>query len=237
MVSSDRSSARSTPPISAPIVTVIGSMVIVTAARLRHRQRASPSGRRVVQWRCAMFDIDDLIVDLQGGGGRDGAAASGAGGARPSRVGARTRSPRRSIRRRAGSPWSTTRPSSRCSTWCGRRGWSSTRTTTACGPPSASTRASRTTRSSAGRAPTPAPSSSPAASTSHVGDTIVLGDDVIHSVANPVPKLTGAIHVYGGDFVNQPRSQWGPGPRRSVPTTSRTPTGSSPPPTTPGEPR
>jgi predicted metal-dependent enzyme (double-stranded beta helix superfamily) len=46
----------------------------------------------------------------------------------------------------------------------------------------------------------------------HVGDTIVLGDDVIHSVANPGRKLTGAIHVYGGDFVNQPRSQWGPGP-------------------------
>jgi predicted metal-dependent enzyme (double-stranded beta helix superfamily) len=23
---------------------------------------------------------------------------------------------------------------------------------------------------------------------------------------------TGAIHVYGGDFVDQPRSQWGPGP-------------------------
>ena len=46
----------------------------------------------------------------------------------------------------------------------------------------------------------------------HVGDTIVLGDDVIHSVANPGRKLTGAIHVYGGDFVNQPRSQWGTRP-------------------------
>jgi predicted metal-dependent enzyme (double-stranded beta helix superfamily) len=44
------------------------------------------------------------------------------------------------------------------------------------------------------------------------GDTIVLGDDTIHSVTNPRRKLTGAIHVYGGDFVNQPRSQWGPGP-------------------------
>jgi predicted metal-dependent enzyme (double-stranded beta helix superfamily) len=43
------------------------------------------------------------------------------------------------------------------------------------------------------------------------GDVIVLGDDVIHSVHNPLDKLTGAIHVYGGDFVRQPRSQWGPG--------------------------
>ena len=45
------------------------------------------------------------------------------------------------------------------------------------------------------------------------GDVIVLGDDTIHAVANPLNRLTGAIHVYGGDFVNQPRSQWGPGPR------------------------
>jgi predicted metal-dependent enzyme (double-stranded beta helix superfamily) len=43
------------------------------------------------------------------------------------------------------------------------------------------------------------------------GDVIVLGDDVIHSVHNPLGTLTGAIHVYGGDFVRQPRSQWGPG--------------------------
>jgi predicted metal-dependent enzyme (double-stranded beta helix superfamily) len=44
-----------------------------------------------------------------------------------------------------------------------------------------------------------------------VGDVLMLGDDVIHAVSNPTRKLTGAIHVYGGDFVNQPRSQWGPG--------------------------
>jgi len=44
------------------------------------------------------------------------------------------------------------------------------------------------------------------------GDTVVLGDDTIHGVANSRQGLTGAIHVYGGDFVNQPRSQWGPGP-------------------------
>jgi predicted metal-dependent enzyme (double-stranded beta helix superfamily) len=44
------------------------------------------------------------------------------------------------------------------------------------------------------------------------GDVLVLGDDVIHAVANPKDHLTAAIHVYGGDFVNEPRSQWGPGP-------------------------
>jgi predicted metal-dependent enzyme (double-stranded beta helix superfamily) len=44
------------------------------------------------------------------------------------------------------------------------------------------------------------------------GDTVLLGDDTIHSVTNPLRSLTAAIHVYGGDFVNQPRSQWGPGP-------------------------
>jgi predicted metal-dependent enzyme (double-stranded beta helix superfamily) len=43
------------------------------------------------------------------------------------------------------------------------------------------------------------------------GDVLMLGDDTVHAVANPKDHLTGAIHVYGGDFVNQPRSQWGPG--------------------------
>ncbi len=50
-----------------------------------------------------------------------------------------------------------------------------------------------------------------------VGDVLLLGDDVVHAVTNPDRKLTGAIHVYGGDFVNQPRSQWGPGPREERP--------------------
>ncbi len=36
----------------------------------------------------------------------------------------------------------------------------------------------------------------------------LLGDDTIHTVANPLDTPTGAIHVYGGDFVAQPRSQW-----------------------------
>jgi predicted metal-dependent enzyme (double-stranded beta helix superfamily) len=42
-----------------------------------------------------------------------------------------------------------------------------------------------------------------------VGDSILLGDDTIHAVTNPSDRLTGAIHIYGGDFVNQPR-KWGP---------------------------
>jgi len=37
-----------------------------------------------------------------------------------------------------------------------------------------------------------------------------LGRDIIHSVTNPVPRLTGAIQVYGGDFVAVPRSEWDP---------------------------
>jgi predicted metal-dependent enzyme (double-stranded beta helix superfamily) len=48
-------------------------------------------------------------------------------------------------------------------------------------------------------------------------DVAVLGDDTIHGVHNPRDTLTAAIHVYGGDFVNQPRSQWGPGPRQERP--------------------
>ena len=43
------------------------------------------------------------------------------------------------------------------------------------------------------------------------GEVAVLGVNTIHAVTNPRDRLTAAIHVYGGDFVNQPRSQWGPG--------------------------
>jgi len=45
----------------------------------------------------------------------------------------------------------------------------------------------------------------------HAGEVCLLGSSAIHAVANPTDRLTGAVHVYGGDFVNQPRSQWGPG--------------------------
>jgi predicted metal-dependent enzyme (double-stranded beta helix superfamily) len=39
-------------------------------------------------------------------------------------------------------------------------------------------------------------------------DAVPLGQDVIHSVTNPIPRLTGAIHVYGGDFFGVARSEW-----------------------------
>jgi predicted metal-dependent enzyme (double-stranded beta helix superfamily) len=44
----------------------------------------------------------------------------------------------------------------------------------------------------------------------HDGDVLLLGAEAIHSVRNPTRRFTGAIHVYGGDFINQPRSQWNP---------------------------
>ncbi len=43
-----------------------------------------------------------------------------------------------------------------------------------------------------------------------VGETAPLGPDIIHSVTNPIPRLTGAIHVYGGDFFAAARSEWDP---------------------------
>ena len=42
------------------------------------------------------------------------------------------------------------------------------------------------------------------------GETCPLGADIIHSVLNPLPRLTAAIHVYGGDFLKQARSEWDP---------------------------
>jgi predicted metal-dependent enzyme (double-stranded beta helix superfamily) len=42
------------------------------------------------------------------------------------------------------------------------------------------------------------------------GETIAFGNDVIHSVVNPLGRLTGAIHVYGGDFFGVPREEWDP---------------------------
>jgi predicted metal-dependent enzyme (double-stranded beta helix superfamily) len=41
-----------------------------------------------------------------------------------------------------------------------------------------------------------------------VGDAAPLGHNIIHSVTNPIPRLTGAIHVYGGDFFAAERSEW-----------------------------
>jgi predicted metal-dependent enzyme (double-stranded beta helix superfamily) len=39
-------------------------------------------------------------------------------------------------------------------------------------------------------------------------EAVPLGVDIIHSVLNPIGRLTGAIHVYGGDFFAAPRSEW-----------------------------
>jgi len=41
-------------------------------------------------------------------------------------------------------------------------------------------------------------------------DAEPLGGNIIHSVTNPIPRLTGAIHVYGGDFFGAVRSEWDP---------------------------
>ena len=40
------------------------------------------------------------------------------------------------------------------------------------------------------------------------GDVASLGVDIIHSVINPIDKLTGAVHIYGGDFFAAERSEW-----------------------------
>ncbi len=37
-----------------------------------------------------------------------------------------------------------------------------------------------------------------------------LGKDIIHSVTNPIERLTGALHIYGGDFFAEKRSEWDP---------------------------
>src|SRR6266581_8900072 len=41
-------------------------------------------------------------------------------------------------------------------------------------------------------------------------DVEPLGRDIIHSVTNPLSRLTGAIHIYGGDFYAVSRSEWDP---------------------------
>lgn len=41
-------------------------------------------------------------------------------------------------------------------------------------------------------------------------DAVPLGRDIIHSVTNPIPRFTGALHVYGGDFFGVQRSEWDP---------------------------
>jgi predicted metal-dependent enzyme (double-stranded beta helix superfamily) len=45
-----------------------------------------------------------------------------------------------------------------------------------------------------------------------------LGRDIVHSVTNPIPRLTGAIHVYwGADFFGIAKSEWDPETLRERP--------------------
>jgi len=46
-----------------------------------------------------------------------------------------------------------------------------------------------------------------------VGDVASLGRDIIHSVLNPIGKMTCALHVYGGDFFRTGRTEKRMGPR------------------------
>lgn len=54
------------------------------------------------------------------------------------------------------------------------------------------------------------------------GDVTALPADVIHSVTNPLPRFTGGIHVYGGDFFDTRRSQWDPETLREGPSDGAT---------------
>ena len=43
------------------------------------------------------------------------------------------------------------------------------------------------------------------------GDIAVLGPEAVHAIANPLPAVSSAIHVYGGDLVERAdRSMWNP---------------------------
>ena len=44
-----------------------------------------------------------------------------------------------------------------------------------------------------------------------------LPTDAIHSVTNPIDRLTGAIHVYGGDLAAAQLSRWDPETLREEP--------------------
>jgi len=49
------------------------------------------------------------------------------------------------------------------------------------------------------------------------GEVFGLPETAIHSVINPIPRRTGAIHIYGGDFFATPRSEWDPDTLRERP--------------------
>ena len=43
-----------------------------------------------------------------------------------------------------------------------------------------------------------------------VGDVTLLGRDIVHSVVNPLGRISAAIHVYDGPFLTAERSMWDP---------------------------
>lgn len=50
-----------------------------------------------------------------------------------------------------------------------------------------------------------------------VGDAHPLGRDIIHTVTNPLGRISSALQLYGGDFFATPRSQWDPETLREQP--------------------
>ena len=42
------------------------------------------------------------------------------------------------------------------------------------------------------------------------GDVSLLGPDIVHSVVNPLGRISAAIHVYDGPFLTMERSMWDP---------------------------
>ena len=50
-----------------------------------------------------------------------------------------------------------------------------------------------------------------------VGDAAPLGRDIIHTVTNPIGRISSALQIYGGDFFAVSRSEWDPETLREQP--------------------
>lgn len=50
-----------------------------------------------------------------------------------------------------------------------------------------------------------------------VRDAHPLGRDIIHTVTNPLGRISSALQLYGGDFFAAPRSEWDPETLREQP--------------------
>ncbi len=55
------------------------------------------------------------------------------------------------------------------------------------------------------------------ASSVGAGEVFSLPEHGVHSVTNPLPRLTCAIHIYGGDFFAAEKSEWDPETLRERP--------------------